>query len=61
MREVAVLETGNFRGVCPILNRAKQKFVRNTVLPRNGKNCAYMLFLPPGFQAAKGGEGIQVF
>ena len=24
MREVAVRETGNFRGVCPILNRAKE-------------------------------------
>ena len=24
MREVADLESGNFRGVCPILNRAKE-------------------------------------
>ena len=24
MREVADLESGNFRGVCPILNRAKK-------------------------------------
>ena len=27
MREVADLESGNFRGVCPILNRAKSQEV----------------------------------
>ena len=25
-REVATLEVGNFRGVCPIFNRAKYEF-----------------------------------
>ena len=39
MREVARLERGNFRGVCPILNRAKNTgALRDTCDPmRNGR------------------------
>lgn len=39
MREVARLERGNFRGVCPILNRAKELGVCKETcdLSHNGK------------------------
>ncbi len=41
MREVAALDAGNFRGVCPISNRA------NSLIPHIGGVCALTGLLSP--------------